>query len=227
MIGDSQLHSAVFGSGLPAFINAEVGGVFRWGSKSWSGFSPPEIYLEVVPDSAVQPRVAVLAFLPKYFWHAYDQRTKEINEAACKYKPRPLPPFKGAKTVAVASTASADKLTATVKVTKISKKPTNDPTKLDYDEALMHVAAVVQDGPMKGKEIGLRYWILHDGAWTKADGKVKPGTTLKLGLQSWDKVIEKDGKLSQHQTFNDTEQDFLVPIYWVVDGALSPKSLVK
>ena len=87
MIGDNGLHSAVFGSGLPSFIMNEVGGNFRWGSKSWSGFSPPEIYREVVPDSAVQPRVVVLAFLPKYFWHAYDRDGKTINEEANKYKP--------------------------------------------------------------------------------------------------------------------------------------------
>ena len=40
MIGDSQLHSAVYGSGLPTFYENAIGGQFRWGSKSWGGFSP-------------------------------------------------------------------------------------------------------------------------------------------------------------------------------------------
>ena len=98
LIGDSQLHSAVFGAGLPAFYMAEVGGLFRWGSKSWSGFSPPDIYQEVVPKGAVAPRVVVLSFLPKYFWHSYHTRGKDagkINEGANKCKPRPLPPVDG------------------------------------------------------------------------------------------------------------------------------------
>ena len=93
MIGDSQLHSAVYGSGLPAFYMNAIGAQFRWGSKSWGGFSPPEIYLDVVPNDAVQPRVVVLSVLPKYFWHSYDHRSGEINEEANKYKPRPLPPL--------------------------------------------------------------------------------------------------------------------------------------
>ena len=32
-VGDSQLHTAVSGTSFPAFVNAEVGGTFRWGSK--------------------------------------------------------------------------------------------------------------------------------------------------------------------------------------------------
>ena len=67
MIGDSQLHSAVYGSGLPAFYMNVIGGQFRWGSKSWGGFSPPKIYLDVVPNEATQPRVVVLSVLQNIY----------------------------------------------------------------------------------------------------------------------------------------------------------------
>ena len=96
MIGDSQLHSAVYGSGLPAFYMNAIGGQSLLGQQIMGGFSPPEIYLDVVPNDAVQPRVVVLSVLPKYFWHAYDHRSGEINEEANKYKPRPLPLLDGA-----------------------------------------------------------------------------------------------------------------------------------
>jgi hypothetical protein len=223
LIGDSQLHSSIYGSGLPAFIMAEAGGLFRWGSKSWSGFSPPEIYREVVPDTAVQPRVVVLTFLPKYFWHQYDKKGN-IDEKANKYKPRPLPPIGKNKT----DTAGNDPTTmqAQVKITRLSGKPTNDPSTLDYDEALMHVAGVIENGPLKGREIGLRYWILYKGAWTKADKALRIGQTINLTLTHWDTVTAADGSLAQHQIFDDTEQDFDVPIYWVSDGSLAPDSVL-
>ena len=225
MIGDSQLHSAVYGSGLPEFINSEVGGSFRWGSKSWSGFSPPDIYREVVPDNAVKPRVVVLAFLPKYFWHAYSRDGKTINEAGNKYKPRPLPPVGGA-TASAGPAIPKGSFDATVEVIKVAKKPTEDASTLDYDEALMHIAVKVLDGPLKGKEVGIRYWILNKGSWTKADKQVKPKQTLKLKLQNWHDVIKKDGKLRQHQTFGDDLQPVGTPILWVTDGPLSPAQVL-
>ena len=209
MIGDSQLHSAVYGSGLPTFYENAIGGQFRWGSKSWGGFSPPEIYLDVVSNDDVQPRVVVLSVLPKYFWHSYD-RDGSINEEANKYKPKPLPPLSGSKTVAAPSGA----ITANVSLLGVSDKPTNDPSTLDYDEALMHVSAKVLDGPLKGQEIGIRYWILNDGAWTKADGKYKAGKKLKVSLIPWSDATAKDRKLGQHQVFDTLDQDLTVPIYW-------------
>ncbi len=240
MIGDSQLHSAVYGSGLPEFIQAELGGRFRWGSKSWSGFSPPEIYREVVPDSTVQPRVVVLAFLPKYFWHSYDRQGK-VNEEANKYKPRPLPPFKGTPAApivggvvaaaAVPEAAGDDaempaELNTKVKFLQVSARPTDNPAELDYDEAIMHVSAEILEGPFKGREIGLRYWVLHGGRWTQAV-RAKAGLEVPVGLTNWDQVIKQDRSLAQHQIFNDTEQDFLVPVFWATDGALSPDALLK
>ena len=99
--------------------------------------------------------------MPKYFWHAYDRKSGEIDENANKYKPKPLPPLAGSTAKADAPTGP---VTATVSILKVSDKPTEDPTTLDYDEALMHVAAKVQDGPLKGQEIGIRYWILKDSS---------------------------------------------------------------
>jgi len=239
MIGDSQLHSAVYGSGLPEFIQAELGGRFRWGSKSWSGFSPPEIYREVVPDSAAQPRVVVLAFLPKYFWHSY-HRDGGINEEANRYRPRPLPPFNGTPaaplvdTVAVSvqpppAPAEAEELPAELNVKvrflEVSARPTDNPAELDYDEAIMHVSAEILEGPFKGREIGLRYWVLHGGSWTKAVS-AKTGLEVPVRMRNWDEVIKRERGLAQHQIFNDTDQDFLIPIYWATGGALSPETLI-
>lgn len=222
-IGDSQLHSAVYGSGLPEFYNAAIGGNFRWGSKSWGGFSLPEIYLDVVPDSATQPRVVVASFLPKYFWTKIDRRSGKPQKT--KYGPKPMPPYKGAKSTAVAA-APAGAVEATVRITKVSKKPTEDPTTLDYDEALMHVAAQVTSGPLRGKEIGLRYWILKEGAWTKANRKVRVGQTLKLTLIPFGEATTKDRKLGQHQVFDDTNQDLMIPVYWPTKGPLAPGSVL-
>ena len=99
----------------------------------------------------------------------------------------------------------------------ISDKPTNDPTTLDYDEALMHVAAKVLDGPMKGQEIGIRYWILNGGAWTKADGKYKAGKKLKVSLIPGATPLARTRVSAQHQVFDTVEQDLMVPIYWAGD----------
>ena len=213
-IGDSQLHSAVHGSGYPAFLMNEIGGLFRWGSKSWSGFSPPEIFLEVVPKTAVQPRVVVLSFLPKYFWHAYDRKSGKINEAANKYKARPLPPVKGGSKT---NDLPQGPITATIRIDHVSQKPTEDPSTLDYDEALIHLAATVQDGPLKGQTIGLRYWILQNGEWTKANAALKVGIKRKVKLTPWMDAIKKDGSLAQHQVFDTTDLDLTVPVYWAGD----------
>ena len=80
-------------------------------------------------------------------------------------------------------------MTATVSLMGVSEKPTNDASTLDYDEALMHVSAKVLDGPMKGQEIGIRYWILNGGAWTKADGKYQAGKQFKVSLIPWSDAV--------------------------------------
>ncbi len=211
MIGDSQLHSAVYGDGLPAFIMAEVGGYFRWGSKSWSGFSPPQIYQEVVPNNAVTPRVVVLTFLPKYFWG--DGK---------RYGPRPLPPPKAAGQ----QKAIAGPQDVTVRINQVSSKPTQDASRLDYDEALMHVSATIMDGPLKGRVIGLRYWILHDGRWTQADRSIRKGMTMKLTILPWQEAITANRSLAQHQIFDSTDQDLMVPVFWASKGRLGSKTLL-
>ena len=68
MIGDSQLHSPVYGAGWPQIAMSQIGGSFRWGSRSGGieGSLAP-IYLTVVPDFAEQPRVVVVTTLTKYF----------------------------------------------------------------------------------------------------------------------------------------------------------------
>lgn len=227
-IGDSQLHSAVYGSGMPAFINAEVGGRFRWGSKSWSGFSPPEIYREVVPDKAIQPRVVVLTFLPKYFWHSYhtrgDQRG-QINEEANKYKPRPLPPLKRRDAAqADQDAAPTAPFKATIKVTQTSKQ--RDPRTLSYDEAIAHTAAVVTEGPkpLIGQTVGVRFWTMADRELIEKAGAVKPGDTFTVTLHDWMAVIDAAPKLAEHMVYDDTDLDLAVPVFWVTEGPLSGKA---
>lgn len=107
-IGDSQLHTAVFGAGLPEFIMANVGGACRWGSKSWSGFSLPEIYLETVPNNhAAQPRVVAV-------FHLF---SKLPAKEKSKFKPKPLPELGASSPGALASTP----FNARVKVKRFSK----------------------------------------------------------------------------------------------------------
>ncbi len=226
LFGDSQLHSAVFGTGFPEILMSEVGGVFRWGSKSWSGFSPPEIYLDIVPDSGTQPRVAVLTFLPKYFW--LDYRNGNVRDPVGKYKPKAMPAFSGKSAVPGGSVSAVSApVEVDILITDVSTKPTQDAESLDYDEALLHVAAQVTKGPLKGKTIGLRYWILYQGEWTKADLRIRKGQTFSLKLVPWGQVIKKDRNLGQHQVFDTVEQELTVPIYWAVEGALSPAFLLK
>jgi len=230
LIGDSQLHSAVHGAGLPEFYMREVGGLFRWGSKSWSGFDPPNIYREVVPDDAEQPRVVVLSCLVKYFWDKPD-----------KYTPRKLPPISGltarnlngvtpaAVPAGAPSTGAAKPLATlpkvTIRITGISRP--KDPATVDYDEALLHASALVMDGPMKGSEIGVRYWAMKDGALVKHIDKLRVGHTFPVALNAWEKTVASDPGLARHMVYDDIEQDLTVPVYWVTRGPLSPDFLLK
>ena len=145
LIGDSQLHSAVYGSGWPEIAMSQIGATVRWGSRSGGiSHSLPEIYLDIVPDFATQPRVVVATTLTKYFW-------KPVESG-----PKPLPAI-GEKTDEGIPKTRFD---CTVKITAISKRPTEDHTALDYKFALFHAAAVMVDGPLAGQEIGLRYTAL-------------------------------------------------------------------
>jgi len=229
LIGDSQLHSAVHGAGLPEFYMREIGGLFRWGSKSWSGFDPPNIYREVVPDDAEQPRVVVLSCLVKYFW-----------DTSGKYKPRKLPPLAGVSArnlngvtpaaAPVAGPSSSAKPMAridraTIRITGISQP--KDPDSVDYDEALLHASAQIVDGPMKGQEIGVRYWAMKDGALVKHIDKLKVGHSFPVALNIWEDTVQQDPSLARHMVYDDVEQDLTVPVYWVTKGPLSPEFLLR
>jgi hypothetical protein len=215
LIGDSQLHSAVLGAGLPDFYMAAMGGFFRWGSKSWSGFSPPDIFREVVPDDSIQPRVVVLSSLAKYFWED-------------KCSPRPLPPLAGAGSAGQAAAAlPSGPFDAQVRITAVSKQ--RDPRMLDYNEALAHAAGVIVGGPHDGREIGVRFWTMRDRQLIAAAGAVQPGQTLKLTLQPWSQAIAADAAIGQHMIYNDTpqESDLSIPVFWVSGGPLSPGVLLR
>ena len=184
------------------------------------------MYGEVVSDKDIQPRVVVVCTLMKYYWYkGYDKKTGK--PIAAKDGTRPMPPYKQAGSAAEAApTQLAGDISCKVRITAVSDKPAEDPNKLDYDEALMHVSAVAVDGPLAGKEIGLRYWILHKGDWTKADKQVKAGDVLDLTLTPWQQAIKKEGTLSQHLTFDTIMQDFLVPVFWISKGKLAPDQVL-
>lgn len=137
---------------------------------------------------------------------------------------------KGAPSEAARAKELADRQAAiAADIARLNKrlKTTPDAGKMGELRNKLQVAAVVQNGCLKGTEIGIRYWILHKGGWTKADGQIKPGQKLQLDLAHWDQVIAKDGKLSQHMIFNDTGQGLQTPVYWVTGGAVAPGEVLR
>ena len=211
LIGDSQLHSSVYGAGWPAIAMSQIGGTFRWGSRSGGiSHSLPEIYLDIVPDYATQPRVVVATTLTKYFW-------KPIESG-----PKAMPKVGEMNDEGIPKT----RFECNVKITKISKRPTEDHTQLDYQFALFHAAATMLDGPLAGKEIGLRYTALTKRGWTGAYKVHEVGKEMKLRLWHWDTSVKTANRSkSQWQVFDDTDQDLLVPIFWVDAGPLAGKRL--
>lgn len=218
MVGDSQLHSAVHGSGLPEILGAEIGGIFRWASKSWSRFDAPEIYLNALcPDTHAHPRVAVLAFLPFKF----EKKEKE------SYQPLPLPPYNGlVKEVATAANVPPkDKpFDATLRVKAVSKQ--KDPSTVQYKEALTHTACVIVGGPYDGQEIGVRSWTMFDSKLLPAPGNLKVGQTLNVTLEPWDLASRNVAGISSHMVYNETNQDLLVPVFWISRGDLAPDKVL-
>lgn len=211
MIGDSQLHTAVLGSGLPAIIQAETNGLYRWGSKSWSGFSAPDIFLEVIPTSVPQPRVVVMWFLPNKFF------------SKKPYTAKSMPPVKGGKQVAAAAGVPEGNFTATVEILSVPNR--RNPRNLSYSEALNHFPAVVKDGPFAGQEIGIRSWSMVDSELMEPAFAIKKGTKIKVSLMPWEDATKKFKGISQHMVFNDSDQDLLIPIFWISGGKLSAKDL--
>ncbi len=215
LIGDSQLHSAVHGDGLPAYVFSELGAVCRWGSRSWSGFSAPQIYLETATNVARnQPRVVVAMFL--FF--------KLPHEGKSHYHPKPLPKLaESADDTAV----TAKPFNARVKILEVSKP--RDPRKLDYQEALMVALAEVLEGPMKGKKVRLLHWGMIGGRILKPVPKLPHlvGETHNMQLTPWSLAKKNDSKLGTHQQFDDTSlaEEFEVPTFWVTRGKLDPKHM--
>ena len=140
------------------------------GSKSWSGFSLPGIYLETATNEpAMQPRVVVVAHLAGK-WPQKDGKSKGA------YSPKPLPAMKEALQ---AGELCTEPFNARIKVTQFSKP--KHPNNVDYKEALMVAKAVVIEGLIKGQTVGLVHEVMHKGRLSKsfAKGGVPSGVLNK------------------------------------------------
>lgn len=218
LLGDSNLHSPVFGSGLPEFINRSCGGLFRWASTSWGQFKASSLYLRANPDERVPPRVVVVITNPKYFWHTYD---RDGNVARTRVQPVPLPPVTQTSGSGVQAASGA----TTVTITAVSA--TLNPDDLDYDEALIQVAAQITSGPQQGQQVAIRFWAMKDRQRIAAAQNIPVGTTLELGLQPWQQALQADASIGEHQIFDDTNVPLTVPVYWVIDGEWSPAAVLS
>lgn len=219
-VGDSQLHTAVHGSGLPAIVGAEVGGIFRWASKSWGGFDAPGIYLHALcPDDKPPPRVVVVFHLPFKFWQKTDAKGNPDDE----YKPRPLPPYRPG-VAPVADGLPRESFEATIRITAVSRQ--KDPSTVVYKEALTQSAAVVVGGPYDGKAIGVRYWTMFDRQLLKPSGSVAVGQQMEVTLQPWAQTIVADRPLDRYMVYDETGLDLDVPVYWIAKGNLAPENLL-
>ncbi len=212
LIGDSQLHSSVHGDGLPAFVWSELGGVCRWGSRSWSGFSAPNIYLQTATNKVEnQPRVVVAMFL--FF--------KLPDEGKSKYAPRPLPKMKESDDAPVTS----QPFNARVKILEVSKA--RDPRRLDYKEALMAAVGEIVAGPLKGKKVVLHHWGMLDGRILKPVPNLNRlvGETYNMELTPWKQAAAKNNTIATAQIFDDTSlsNSLDAPVFWVSGGKLDPK----
>ncbi len=210
LIGDSQLHSPVYGAGWPDIAMGQIQAGVRWGSRSggiYSSLAP--IYLEVVPDFAEQPRVVVITTLTKYFWG------DEVS------KPRAMPPRGAVNKDGIPK----DRFACTIEFTALSTRPTDDANALDYDHAFINHAAKIVDGPetMIGKEISLRLKILHKGKWEQAAvDKPQVGKQFKVRLWPEEAALKRNaGRVKKFKTmelFDTVEQDLLIPIFYMDTG---------
>ncbi len=212
LVGDSQLHSPVFGAGLPAFVNAEMGGICRWGSKSWSGFSLPEIYLETVTNQPQnQPRVVVVFHL--FF------KLPAGQDGKSKYAPKALPEMRAAPAEGDPGTRPFN---ARLRVTKFSRPL--DPRSVNYQEALMQAEAEILEGPLAGTKIALRHEVMHKGRLAKSFEKGRRprllGQAVNMRLVPWHLAVKKEPQLGTTMVYDDTDLDLDAPIFWVADGPL-------
>ena len=66
---------------------------------------------------------------------------------------------------------------------------------------------------------------MHNSELREAAFAIKPGQSMKLTLMPWNEATQQHKGLSNHMVFNDSDQDLLIPIFWVSKGDLSAKSL--
>ncbi len=217
LVGDSQLHTAVWGSGMPEFVYAELDGICRWGSKSWSGFSLPEIYLETVPNKAeAQPRVVVVFHL--FF------KLPAKEDSLAKYKPKSLPPMKGEIAEGAPGTLPFN---ARVRIVRFSKP--KDPNSVDYTEALMQAEGLIVEGPLAGTTVGLRHEVMHKSRLAKKFEKGGHprilGKEVNLRLVPWQLATKQDPELGTIMVYDDTDLDLAAPIFWVTEGPLNRRAM--
>jgi len=217
LIGDSQLHTPVFGDGTPAYVWKEVGGVCRWGSKSWSGFSLPQIYLETATNEPRhQPRVVVVMHL--FF------KLPAAADGKSKYAPRPLPAMKEALAEGQPGTVPFN---ARVRVTVFSKP--KDPNSVSYKEALMQAEATIVEGPLAGQKVGLRHEVMHESRLAKSFEKGGQPRILdqvvNMRLVPWDDAVADDPELATTMIYDDTELALDAPIFWVDQGPLDRRAM--
>ncbi len=211
LIGDSQLHSAVYGAGWPAIAMGQIRAQVRWGSRSGSmSHDLAPIYMQVVPDYAQQPRVVVVTTLNKYF-------LKDSVSA-----PRAMPERNATDSHGIPQT----RFDCTIEFTALSERPTTDAASLDYDHAWFHHAAKIVEGPesMMGREIGVRIKCLHKGNWIEpAIEKPKVGEKFKVRLwyvETWKDNAGSKGttkRILQQQLFDTVEQELTIPVFMMAD----------
>ena len=183
----------------------------RWGSKSWSGFELPKIFLETVPNTPeAQPRVVVVFHL--FF--------KLPHKEKSKYKANALPEL-GA---VMPADRFSEPFNARVVIKGFSEP--KDPGSVDYDAALMQVAAEIVSGPMQGTKIGLRFEAMHDGKLAKLFARKSNararlvGTEVNMNLTPWDVAINNEPLLGTTMIYDETDLDLLAPIFWITGGPL-------
>ena len=118
----------------------------RWGSKSWSGFSPRYFPRCDSAFSGATTRGGNVVFI------------NEVLDNGKDFKPKPV--VENGKQVAAEGGVPTQTFTATVEIQSVPAR--RNPAELDYSEALNHFPAIIQDGPFAGQEIGVRSWSMYD-----------------------------------------------------------------
>ena len=81
------------------------------------------------------------------------------------------------------------------------------------------------DGPLAGQEDRLAIPLDEEGM-DRAYKAHEVGKEMSLRLFDWDTSVKTVNQIKGHsQVFDDTDQDLLVPIFWVDAGPLAGKRL--